>query len=652
MDALGEGNEENEEGNEFRVHEGIFLALYLTPTMYDNMSSIFESILNLLKTLIKTTPRTGLGFYIGNCKNDGDSKYKGDTPDGVYRVFKLKDLYGKMLKILDRYLKDSVPKHSVINISFSTGERWNELLQLKESDADEYFGTSLYSLLQQSQIDFNSAHSKAAEYTSKKVFLFTDCLKPWHGDKSVLKKLQNKLRDLNASGITVYPFILQNNIKVEKPTGVLFEDPLEEFKELFDFPLDIESKRYLPAVNQISFEALEEKLLKHSTVKRFSFQCSMDISDIKMSVKGINLLTPVEWKKIKFIYKDGKYHNAVRKTIPFAKGEPLKPEEITKVYQIADQYMPIDNQIQNDCMKFGEEEKPMLHIIGTRKFMAFNPAYTISKAIFMIADESGKMSESLNKFASLYQSLLTKKMMALCWGMPKKLSSPRMYYLIPTGLISEQNLSFRYPQSLAMIELPFGDELRKPPPHVKFLERLEEIDDTELLDDFIVATRSTHFENFSNPSIAWNFQTMEDHILQVEDVDESLNEEEVRREKQLKMDAMYQRMLVTRKKLETEPELRNLVNQLNTRYNRIANAAELKRISDAKEYRSKRTKPLESILSDASAALNYKEFGLTNVTNDVLKSYIKSKGGAIKAGKNKGEMIANIAGYLQQNKYL
>lgn len=637
--------EDNEERSEFRVHEGIILALYLTPTMYDNMSSIFETILSLLKSLIKTMPKTGLGFYVGNCQNENNPKYGNETPDGVFRVFSLRDIHDKMLKILDTYMKSSIPKDSVINISFSTGERWNELLKLKNVATDEYFGTSLYSLLQQAQIDFSSVYRKSEEYTSRKVFILTDCLKPWNGDRSVLKKLQNKLRDLNSSGTIVYPFILEPSIKQETSEELEFDNRLDEFIELFDYPLD-DGEKYIPAINEISVTALEEKMLKHSAVKNYAFQCPLVINDIKISVKGLNLLSSAEWKTMNFVQKDGKYSYANRKAIPMANGRTLEPDEITKIYQIGDQFMPVDNQIKSECMKFGIEERPILYSIGTRKFKAFNPAYTIGKAVFVIANEDGESDDSFNKFASLYQSLMRKSMMLLCWGVTRTSSYPRMYYLIPTGLVSDANLTFIYPQSLAMIEVPFGDEIRNPPPHLKSLEKLEEIDDTELLDDLIVATRCPNFENFSNPSLAWSFQVMENHILQVEDVDGGL--ENLRKDRQLEMDGLYQHLQVLKKKMTTDPTLKALVNQLQTRYNRIANAAELKRISQSNDFAStKRAKNSETAPSDSTMAIYLKDSGLKNLTNDVLRSYIKSKGGLIKYGKNKTEMVANISEYLR-----
>jgi hypothetical protein len=36
----------------------------------------------------------------------------------------------------------------------------------------------------------------------------------------------------------------------------------------------------------------------------------------------------------------------------------------------------------------------------------------------------------------------------------------------------------------------------------------------------------------------------------------------------------------------------------------------------------------------------------------MLRAYIKSKGGTIKIGKNKGEMIANIVEYLTNNQLI
>lgn len=60
-------------------------------------------------------------------------------------------------------------------------------------------------------------------------------------------------------------------------------------------------------------------------------------------------------------------------------------------------------------MKFGEDEKPILHVVGTKKYKYFNPSYTISKAIFVIANEDTEIENSLDQFAALYRSLCKRK---------------------------------------------------------------------------------------------------------------------------------------------------------------------------------------------------------------------------------------------------
>jgi ATP-dependent DNA helicase 2 subunit 1 len=671
MDDYGESiyDDNEDDKNEFKVHEGIILAIHLSPSMYNKMSSIFSTFLNLLKHLIKTMPNTGLGLYIGNCnKKDDDKNSSIDTPEGIYRIFRLQDMNQGMLKTLDRYIKNSISKDSFIDISFNKGENWDKLLPIKDQNIDESFGHLFYSMLQQSLIDFNHIPLRTEEYTSRKIFFFTDCHKPFNGDEIIKQKIHSKLRDLNSSKITVYPFIMSNTddsdgygdeVKKEEQEGAETNkniDQLDEFKQLFDFPLDLESKKYLPAINEISLNSLEEKIMKHSTVRRLVFQCPLIFDKLKISVKGINPFTSVELKKVKFYNANNRLRYVNRKNTHISNEKEIDNNEITKVYQIADQYLSVDKQIQTECLQFGEPEKPILHILGTRKFKYFNPSYTISKSVFMIADDDGEHEDSLDKFAALYKSLFQKKMMVLCWGMPRKLSYPRFYYLIPTALAENYGLSSfeRYPQSLAMIEFPFGNEIRKAPDYIDQLDSLKEIDDSHLLDKIINFSISDKFKTYPNPKLAWNFQIMEDHILQVE-IPESERVDGLNlSERQLKLDGMYQHMLTLRKKIDNNSDLTLIINDLRSRYNRIANFNELKRTADEKFKSSKRVHAQQSdeLLTDTKIVIFYHEFGLKNCTNDMLRSYIKSKGGIIKIGKNKGEMIANIVEYLQNNSLL
>ena len=655
---------EDEEVNNFKIHEGIILAVHLTNSMTEKMTAIFSTFLNLLITLTKTLPNTGLGLYIFNCAKESKASKDGnvDTPEGVFRIFRLQDLNQGMLKTLDRYLKNAVPTETVINISFDNTEKWNNLLPIKDTDVNANFGQSLYSMLQQALLDFTNIPIRTEEYTSKKVFLFTDCQTPFNGRENIKQKIHSKLRDLNDFKITIYPFILKNE---ESRNAKLASDQIDEFKQLFDFPMDtdIEARKFLPAISEISLETLEEKIVKHATVRRTAFQCPLIFGDTKIIVRGVNPFTSVEWKKVKFYNNENRLRYVKKKNIP-SSGNEADIANIDKAYQVADQYMGVEEKIQTECMKFGEPEKPILHVVGTRKFKYFNPSYTISKAVFVIAGEDENVENSLDHFAALYMSLCKKKMMVLCWGMPRKTSYPRFYYLVPTGITDTFGLAFeKYPHALAMVEFPFGNEVRKAPEYINKLDSLSELDDTHILDELIQNLTTEKFEAFPNPSLSWKFKVMEDHILQRE-VPQPANkaenydgEEESFNfgEQQLELDEMHKQMLSLRRKLDKNESLQNLVKELQSRYNRISNYNELKRTPEKEgESSAKKAKgsKFSDSLTDAKAVIFYRECGLQNCTNEVLRNYIKSKGGFIKIGKTKGEMVDNVVSYLKSNQLL
>mgnify|MGYP004705370571 FL=1 len=650
------------DGNEFKIHEGIVLIVHLSPTMYSKLGVIFQTFLNLLKNLMKTMPHTGLGLYLGNCTKENDQNSSSEIAEGIYRVFRLQDLNERMLMKLNRCLTNVKSMESFLEGYDNESEKWKKMFPLKDSNVEESFGHALYSLLHQSLADFNNIPMRTEEYTSKKVFLFTDCFTPFNDNEQIKQRVQSKLRDLNDSKVTVYPFPLRQNtqqsfVKSEVETSFVEEDSvdLRELRQLFDFPMDFESKKFLPNISEVVLESLEEKIMKYATVRRLLFQCPLIFKDIKIAVKGINPFTSVEWKKVNLYNYNNRLQYAIRKSVPQCNNKDIKKNEICKAYQIADQYMPVDKQIQNDCMKFGEKEKPILHVIGTRKFEYFNPSYIINKASFMIADEDKEPNDSQEKFAALYKSLYKKKMMVLCWGMPRKVSYPRFYYLIPTSIMDPEPLSLeRYPHSLAMIEVPFGNEIRKAPEFVNQLDSTKEINDSHLLDSLIKASIIDKFKTFSNPSLAWKFKVMEDHLLQVE---VPQNEEELNlQEKQLELDEMFQSMEETKRKIEKSKELTQVIDKLSNKYNQISNYNELKRTEeDVDTPNVKKVKKQDSnrdILNDVKCALHYHNSKLKNCTNDMLRLYIKSKGGMIKTGKNKGEMISNIVEYLEKNQLI
>lgn len=648
-------DDEYKNKNRFHVHEGIVLALYLTPEITQKLTSIFTTFLNLLKTLVKSAQNTGLGLYIFNCSKKNEDE-PSESLNGIYHVFKLEDLNASMLYKIDCLLDNSVPKEDPIN--FSTKENnWEDIFPILHEDFKMKFGESLCSMFDQVSLDFNSVQSNTDLYTSKKMFLITDCLSPFNGNGQMKKILQTKLRKLNEDKITVYPFIISNGFdtKLKSEREISFDieegdnifnekkdDSLQEFRQLFDFPLDNDliSGKYVPAIDELKLDMLEEKMIKRATVKRLAFECPLIFGKLKIFVKGLNVFTSVEWNKVKVFDDNGRKHTVHRKATPHINGKPVVREDIESVVNITGQYFPIDDDIKKECMKFGQDEKPILHVIGTRKFEKFNPSYTINKSLFMIADES-KDDLSLARFAAIYKSLCKKNMMILCWGMIRSISYPRFYYLIPTGISDKYDLPFStYPSALAMIEIPFGDEVRKAPDYINEIDPPTEIDDSKIMDELVDSLTNEKFTTFLNPSLAWKADMIERSILNTPiptDYEESI----------LKMDDMYQRILQIQKKIESDESLIQIVNTLVSRYNRLSANSNLKRQLVEPNERMKKVK-IES-LDDESVVVHYNECKLQNCTVKVLKSYIKSKNGAIFTGRSKDECIQNISIYLSKN---
>lgn len=660
------GDESEDEDNViYNFHEGIVLAIHLSPTMYKKLPALFSTFLLLLKTLIKSMPKTGLGIYFSNCSKENKDDDQIQSSEGIFKLIKLGDINQTTLKVIDRYIKNATRGEPLMGISSREKELWAELLPALEDDAELHFGESLYRILHEAMKDFNKPTPKTDEYTSKKIFFFTDCLKPYNEDNFLKEKIQNKLRELNSNKITVYPFILRphddddndNGVPIKKEDDTesqVYQDryvQLKEFRELFDYPAGAEGKKYLPVIDDLTLDALEEKLIKHTTMRNYNFQCPLILRNgFQIPVKGLNLLTTAEWKRVKFYNSNNRLHYAFRKNIFAQDNLIIEDEDIVKACKVGDQFFPYNEETFSECLKFGEKDAPLLRVIGARKFTHVTKSHTINKSVFVIADENTKEESSLERFAALYRSLCEKQMVLLCWGMTRKRSNPRIYYLVPTTIAEEQFFFKKFPQSLAMIEIPFADEIRKAPEYIDQLESLDRVDGSGMLDSLIEDSTVPHFKTFPNPALAWKFKVMEEHILQVE-----LSEKEQTQnigDRQLEVDDMYQQLLEMKQKIESNPITSAIVQKLVNRYNCISNDNELKRISqESQTNANKKAKIVGSqlTLSDSKVALYYKEYGLTNCTNDMLKKYISSKGGVIKGGRNKGEMISNIVEYL--NKY-
>ncbi|QPG76896.1 hypothetical protein FOA43_004290 [Brettanomyces nanus] len=638
-----------DDGEIFDIHQGIIFAIHLTPTMYSSIPIIFSNLLSLIHDLAKTMPNTGIGCYLFNCSNKATDETGGNGDQnasdwrrqlfsdrkGIYPVFRLNDINSSQLKRVNNLLQQS------------KGEDIIKLFKLLSEDPVTNNGQQLSWMLNQCQDDFTYIPKFVKRYSARRVFLFTDCDKPFNGSTSMRTTLQHNIHDLNAAKIGIIPFLMARGDGSDEQFN------LKEYKILLEVGENgnlVDEENSKSRVNQIALKKIQEKISKTKEIKRTAFSCPLRINDqLTISIKGYSMFNEVKLRMMDSFYDDeGTYKLVHTKTYKLSKetGETTKENEVVRAFHVGDQYFNMDKSYYERLLRFGEKEKPILKVLGFRKTEYFNPSYTIGTAVFIAPDDNGDYTHSRRAFSALYQSMIRKRKMCLVWGMPRKMSYPSLYYMIPT----DESLGFKtnvenYPQGFAMIQIPDRDQIRMLPNYVTETLQPTRIMEPNLFDS-IVNELQSGFKSLENPQLSWYFKVFEDYLLQreVEGPEikvESAVSEVVDKQKQMnKIDEL--KLKIMKLRLEPSANVKAMKNQLN----RMSNSENLhpKEDREADLPPSKRTK----LLTDELVIKAWKLRELNKFNAQQLRVYVNSKPNLIERSNTKDEMIRNIEEYLNR----
>ncbi|ODV87958.1 hypothetical protein CANARDRAFT_54892 [[Candida] arabinofermentans NRRL YB-2248] len=643
------GDDDGQDKSDYHIHQGVIFAIHLTPTIYKTLPTILELLSKSIKKLARSMPNTGFGCYLLNCvatstgeetTTPASSSY--GTRTGIHPIFKLDDINADQLKILDDLLTQTNRK-DILTSEYSRS--FSDLFQLLCDDPVENCGEQLSSMLNQCHDDFTYTPKFVKPYSSKKIYLFTDCDKPFNGNTSTRITLDNIVKDLNESKITVVPMFL------EPAPGKKFDR--SEYSNLLETEdsSDMKDYRYQQNFGDLSPEMLVDKLSKVGEAKRTAFACTLTLKNLSMSIKGYSMFSEVKVRNASDVYdNNGKYQYVEKKTVKVVEhtGEVVNPDQLTKVVKFGDQYLPLDKPTMETLYQFNEPEIPCLHIICFRQLEYFNPSYSMGTPTFVVPDEDGPITHSRRTFSALYQSLTKKKKMALVWGIQKKASHPSFFYLIPTDeSLGYKTTTKNYPQGLAMIQIPSKDYIRCLPEYITEQHIKPSPQITPNLYDYLLPELIQDFTSYDNPQLDWIYKIFEDYLLQKEIIKRSDSDLPEAVEKQLRInnqDTLKNACMELRNTIQSKPEISKVASSIKNEINKISNFEGKNDVSSTSSSVAKKQKGL----TDELVLKAFKLDQLKMFSADQLKTYIKSKPGLIQMGRTKGEMIQRINEFLEQ----
>ncbi|GME86862.1 unnamed protein product [Ambrosiozyma monospora] len=437
---------------------------------------------------------------------------------GIHQILELGDIDIQQLKKITTLLDDNEYEDEL------TGEcpkTFQKVFPMLNKDPIQNYAQQLSRLILQCAREFNK------NYTSKKVFLFTDCDKPYNGNNGDLRLIVSRLNMFNSEGTDAQfiPFLLPG------PSGT---SDLSEFNEVLGVRQEsnLMNTKFKASARQINISDIRQNVGRYSEIKRMAYNCALELNGIYMSVKGYAMFKPLQMRTAQEFYEDDIVYRVVTKTkkLRESSGREVEPSDLRRVVGVGDPSSPdfqcIDfpPALMKKIHDFNEKEKPILRVLGFRNIEHFNPAYTIGTPTLMVPDSQGVYTKSDRAFATLYQSMVRKRSMAVVWGIPTRVKAPGLYYLIPTHpALGFKTSTENYPDGLAMIPLPFKDDIRSLPDYLTKQYNPTEIILPNPLEPIVKKFTEDKFEPFENPKLTYAFDYMELNALQ--EVDPYLNPE-------------------------------------------------------------------------------------------------------------------------------
>ena len=189
--------------------------------------------------------------------------------------------------------------------------------------------------------------------------------------------------------------------------------------------------------------------------------------NFSISVKGYNILHPQKPARNCFIWNQGS-----ELQIPVRKSEQTSDDMkaiedktlIRKAYKFAGAQVLFNEEEQKALKDWGS---PVIRIIGFKP-QSMLPAWASMKRSTFIYPSEEHYVGSTRTFSALWQKLLKDKKMGIAWHLARKNASPVLVAIIPAEeRIDEATKLQTSPAGLWLYQLPFADDIRKPPPVAK-----------------------------------------------------------------------------------------------------------------------------------------------------------------------------------------
>lgn len=511
---------------------------------------------------------------------------------------------------------------------------------------------------------------KAANFTSRRLFIVTDNDNPHSDDKSYRSQATVRAKDLYDLGVVIELFPI-SSAKHAFETKLFWDDivykssPSDPDAIMYNPSslMDIDKSRLRTGnADGISLlQSLLSTISSRATPKRALFSAAhLEIAPgLRIGVKGFLLYKHQKPVRSTYIYVSGeKPEIAKGRTTRYADdfesgSRNVEKAEIKKAYTFGGEHITFSQEELSKLRDFGG---PIIRLIGFKPTTAL-PVWANTKNSTFIYPFEEDYIGSIRVFSALYQNMLKKQVFGLSWLIPRKNATPVLAAILPTlsaigadaGTNQAAVSKTGCPQGLHLIPLPFADDLRQNPPSMhKTPLRAPDglVDEMISIIEKLNLPKGTFDPNrYPNPSLQWHYRILQAIALEEDlpeksedktrpkyrQIDQRVGEEAIRWGNELQK--------VYKEHVAENPDAANLGEKRST-----ARGIKSKE-TDEPAKRSKRDNG--EVVSEENMRKTYEKGQLSKLTVTDLKGFASSKKIAT-TGAKKADLVERIEAWFEQ----
>ncbi|KAI9852584.1 MAG: ATP-dependent DNA helicase II subunit 1 [Thelocarpon superellum] len=376
--------------------------------------------------------------------------------------------------------------------------------------------------------------NKAANFTSRRLFIITDNDNPHAADKALRSAAAVRAKDLYDLGVIIELFPISTPAHEFDPSNfyddIIYRTPLNDP----DAPRLAAAKASKTSDGITLLNSLLSSISSKAVPRRALFaNLPLEIAPgLKISVKGHIIFKRQLPARSCYVWLDGEKAQIAKGTTLQTAGDttrPVEKGEIRKAYKFGGEQVVFTPDEITSLRSFGD---PVIRILGFKPMSALPIWASLKQSTFIYPSEEDFIG-STRVFSALHQKLLQDDKMGVAWFVARKNAAPVIAALVPgaekLGEYGEQVM----PPGLWLIPLPFEDDIRQNPETILVQSPDSLVDLMRTVIQQLQLPKAQYSpERYPNPALQWHYRILQAMALD-EDIPEKPEDRTVPKYKQI-----------------------------------------------------------------------------------------------------------------------